>query len=311
VCSSDLIDLDAEQDVSMTDAVDSPKQTKKTKTGLKRKAASPAASGSMVCRLEDDLKKLRTEVDRRRVVDFMVFARHQEKLDQIDNERNQNKIILHGVRVENVFEAAKGPERDTLLRTAVTDILVGIVDMDAKEQNQPFTIKFIRHLNAHLERMKPPRQVLEVRLGSIEEADYFKKTFGALSKSWRANKATPPNFQGVGITGSVTKETRIRVEILKALAKVIKNNSRRQAFVLQHLTRPLLKVIEDGGSQEEKSRAFGFTEAISHVLAEYPGKLADQDLAEAYSKAGNKYGPEISHYFVVLKGRGYPINPQQ
>jgi len=130
-----------------------------------------------------------------------------------------------------------------------------------------------------------------------------------LSKSWRATRKTPNEFQGIGITGSITKETRIRIVILKALARIIKNNSTSDAFVLQHLTRPLLKVVSKERGNET-SRAFGYTEAISYTLAEFPDKVSDQDMAEAYSKAGNKYGPEISHYFVLLKGRGYPINPR-
>jgi len=77
--------------------------------------------------------------------------------------------------------------------------------------------------------------------------------------------------------------------------------------VIQHLPRPLLKVIDKSGPSET-SRTFGYTEAIAHLLAEHRGKLQDQDLAPAYSKAGNKYGPEITHYFVVLKGRDAPIN---
>jgi len=78
------------------------------------------------------------------------------------------------------------------------------------------------------------------------------------------------------------------------------------AFVIQHISKPLMKVTEkfDQGS---RSRSYNYTESIAFVHSRFPGKLSDQDLIAAYNKAGSKYGPEISHYFVVLKGRDYPL----
>jgi len=278
------------------------------KKGLKRKETG-SPSGSMVTQLVNDVKKIRQDIDERRILDYMVFARHQEELDQIENEKKLNCLILHGLEIPDIFKTEKGPARDTLIKAAVALALDGLAALQAKDGEPPqaYTVRFVRHLNAHLERMKPPRQVIEVRLGSPEEASFFKKSFGTLSKSWRATKRTPSEFSGMGVTGSVTKETRVRIEVLTAIAKCIKANSNKDAFVIQHLPRPLLKVIDRSGSAES-ARAFGYTEAIAYLLAEHRGKLQDQDLAAAYSKAGNKYGPEITHYFVVLKGRDARIN---
>jgi len=95
---------------------------------------------------------------------------------------------------------------------------------------------------------------------------------------------------------------------MQAIVKVIKANSRIDAYVIQHISRPLMRVTEtfDQGS---RSRSYNFTASIAFVRSRFPGKLCDQDLLAAYNRAGNKYGPEISHQFVVLKGKDYPFNP--
>jgi len=72
----------------------------------------------------------------------MVFARHQEKLDQIDNEKNMTKMILHGVSIPDIYKVQKGPARDTLIKAAVSSLLDGIVALQQNE-DEPFryTIK--------------------------------------------------------------------------------------------------------------------------------------------------------------------------
>jgi len=150
--------------------------------------------------------------------------------------------------------------------------------------------------------------MIEVRLGDQKQAATVRRLFGALSKSWRIAKRTPANFSGLSITNCITKETRVRIDIMQAIVKVIKANSRMDAYVVQHISRPLMRVSEKL-DQGIRSRSYNFTEAIAFVHTQFPGKLTDQDLLAAYNRAGNKYGPEISHHFVVLKGKDYPFKP--
>ena len=47
--------------------------------------------------------------------------------------------------------------------------------------------------------------------------------------------------------------------------------------------------------------SFGFAQSIAYMMKEMPdAKLSKQDLFDAYMIAGKRFGPEISHYFVLM-----------
>jgi len=99
---------------------------------------------------------------------------------------------------------------------------------------------------------------------------------------------------------SQTKDTRIRIEVLKAIAKNLNSNTNAEAdaFVIPHIPRPLLKVNIVRGTNDITSRVYGYTEAIEfHRSCGYT--LHDQELIEAYSIAGNM--KNLEHKFVILK----------
>jgi len=318
------IDETEDETVDVVDFYSTP-LTSVVRQGVKRKAlTSPETPG--IANLTKEVKKLRQDVDERRMLDYMVFARHQEELDQLKNDKNLHKIVMYGVEIPDLFKIKKGPARDQVIKARVLEIFKEIDlevsklsegtsmatddDDDVRVEDNAADVKiaFVRHLNGHLEAQNPSRQMIEVRLGDQKQAATVRRLFGKLSKSWRLAKRTPANFSGLSITNCITKETRVRIDIMQALAKVIKANSRMDAYVIQHISRPLMRVTEtfDQGS---RSRSYSFTEAIAFTHTNCPGKLKDQDLLAAYNRAGNKYGPEISHHFVVLKGKDYPFKP--
>jgi len=169
-------------------------------------------------------------------------------------------------------------------------------------------ITFIRHLYDHLEAQNPARQILEVRLRDQREANAVPNALVNSQKPGDWPRERRLSFAGLTITNCITKETRVRIDVMQAIVKVIKANSNMDAYVIQHISKPLMKVTEKF-DQGTRVRSYGFTEAIAFVQSRFPGKLADQDLIAAYNKAGSKYSPEISHYFVVLKGKDYPLKP--
>ena len=47
--------------------------------------------------------------------------------------------------------------------------------------------------------------------------------------------------------------------------------------------------------------SFGFAQSIAYMMKELPeAKLSKQDLFDAYTIAGKRFGPEIGHYFVLM-----------
>lgn len=159
-------------------------------------------------------------------------------------------------------------------------------------------VKFVVHLNS---RFKSAWRVIEARFESAAEAKLVRETFGKRMKDWRINKLIPDALKGLGVNMSHTKETRIRIEIMKALAKwVVENSSNTEAYVLQFLARPLLKMSikkEDGSMFV---RSFGFAEAVQFLVEEKNCVLRDHpDLDDAYKVAGSM--KDLEHRFILLK----------
>ena len=47
--------------------------------------------------------------------------------------------------------------------------------------------------------------------------------------------------------------------------------------------------------------SFGFAQSIAYMMKELPdAKLSKQDLFDAYTIAGKRFGPEIGHYFILM-----------
>ena len=98
---------------------------------------------------------------------------------------------------------------------------------------------------------------------------------------------------------TLTKSTRIRIAILKGLAKIVNDNTEPAvtAYCLEFQTQPMLKIVIEIGENKFTSRTYGFTEAIEHVSENF--RIMDRNLVEAYTLAGNM--KQLEQKFVVLK----------
>jgi len=156
-------------------------------------------------------------------------------------------------------------------------------------------IKFINHLNPQV---NSDRRVIEARFESKEIAAGIREAFGKKKKDMRLSGVVPDILNGVNVNLSLTRETRVRIEVLKALAKIVSSNTTRDvtAYVMQYSPRPLLKVVIKKG-ESNFARVYGYTEAIEYVKENWT--ISDQDLFEAYNKAGNM--KRLEQKFVILK----------
>lgn len=62
---------------------------------------------------------------------------------------------------------------------------------------------------------------------------------------------------GISLTGSVTKETRVRSDVVQSLAKPIRKEMSHDAYVILHISKPLMKVTErkvKKGAARERGR---------------------------------------------------------
>ena len=146
------------------------------------------------------------------------------------------------------------------------------------------------------------RQIFEVNMGSETEAKGLRKAYGAKIKEWRENNSFPEEVKGTSLGPSLTLATRVRISILKVYAKEIKSAiENTDSWVIQHIARPILKVQTTNNDGTTSIASFGFVQAVAYIKKELPhSNFKTQDLYEAYSIAGSRFGQEISHHFIVL-----------
>ncbi len=112
-------------------------------------------------------------------------------------------------------------------------------------------------------------------------------------------KAQDPDFANLYFSNSVTQATRVRIEILKAIAKRLTTET-ESAFVQTYTSRPVLRYISEESAESPASgtgRSYSFVDAVARF-----GELVfDADLASAYKRAGATFRGAMEQYFVILR----------
>ena len=132
--------------------------------------------------------------------------------------------------------------------------------------------------------------VCEIKFRDRESAQKIRREFGKQRKEGRIDS-------GVFIANCVTLGTRVRLEVLKAIARKCAAPNNADMFVQGFTSRPVLQVKpKNGGAQS----ALTFVDAISR----YGSKVKDADLVLAYERAGMSFVGQMRQNFVVLTDKG-------
>jgi hypothetical protein len=233
-----------------------------------------AETRNRLSKLEDDLMK-------RKLADNLMFARIREELDTAANKSKEDRIVMSGIvskqplpeetraRIERLKEIAKG----------VFEFL--IPRFDGK-------ISFVSQGKGQ-GRLLP---MLEVRFEKVESAAAIRKSFADKNK----NKMLTGDYEKLFISNSVSLATRVRIDILKVIAKKITNNE-DQAYVVGFISRPMLHLKKKTDRRDTKPyKTLTFVDAVESF-----GRLIyASDLESAYNRAGKAFAGQLQQNFVVL-----------
>jgi len=254
-----------------------------------------AGDTAAINELRNELRSFKRSIEHRLDQDLITLARHEEALDLTRNEKNLDRVLFSGVKIDKL--EGTPAEKIPVLKEAIGHILASFLDVPVNEAGVKIIpeIKFINHLNPQI---RTDRRVIEARFESKEIAAKIRESFGKKKKEMRLSNVVPDVLGGVNVNLSLTRETRVRIEVLKALARIVASNTTSDvsAYVMQYSPRPLLKVVIKKGDSNF-ARVYGYTEAIEYVKERWT--VSDQDLFEAYNKAGNM--KRLEQKFVILK----------
>jgi hypothetical protein len=219
-------------------------------------------SGPGMAMLESRISKLERDTEERKWNDNLLFSRTREELDMAANKAKEDRIVITGLTIKTPAPVDRELKKVWLRKLVIDTIKLVKPDFDGN-------LGFINQGKSNGREIP----MVEVRLNSVEAAVGVRKAYVEKRK------------EGEGLilgklymSNSVTLSTRVRIDILKAIAKKI-TNPKESAYVAAYSSRPILHVRSKNEKGEETmNQAYTFTDAIIR----YGQNLVKQDLKEAY-----------------------------
>jgi hypothetical protein len=133
---------------------------------------------------------------------------------------------------------------------------------------------------------------VEAKFETAASALLFRKAASTLAK------AQDPGFVNLYFSNSVTQATRVRIEILKAIAKKLTTET-ESAFVQSFISRPVMRYVSEDENLEVSGtgRSYSFVDAVLR----FGDLVQDADLTSAYKRAGGTFRGAMEQYFILLR----------
>ena len=210
-----------------------------------------------------------------------MFARIRDELDAISNSKKEDKIVVTGLT--NTVPMPQSIEgKRTWLREMVGGVFNNLMPGAADE------ILFV-DLGRKNSREIP---LVEVKMKSKEIA-------GKIRRQFAARRRAGGNFGKLFLANAVTLATRVRIDILRAMSRQCINDD-ETAYVNAYASRPVLTLKKKDASLRPLVLTF------ADAIVRFGKGLADENLQEAYRRAGNSFGGQLQQHFVVLKDEPAP-----
>jgi len=248
---------------------------------------NPSSSGNTSA-IEDRLTWLENSVRSQQdkgVSDNLMFARSREELDAMSNRAKEDRIVINGMSStvplpndsRQRIEALKSLAAATFEKI-IPDFQGKIVYLSQSEQQQ---------------QQQLAQQMIEVKLDKAEHAIAIRKAFA----DRRKKKELGPELDSLFMTNCVNLATRIRVDIMKALARKLTNNT-DLAYVAGFTSRPMMHIRAAGApsANTRPLKSYTFIDSVSR----FGRRLTCEDLETAYGRAGNSFNGQLMQNFVVL-----------
>ena len=228
--------------------------------------------------LKKEIDELKRRNDEQRWASNMAHARSREDHDFTSNQKKENKIVVTGLSGKSKVPDEK-VERLEWIKALVKNLA------NAASEGAGDTIIFVKQLTSNAEDLP----VAEITFDSVKTAMEVRQGFAQM-------KFDGVDFRKIFMANQVTLATRVRVEILMAIARQYATEE-EVMFVKQFTSRPVL-IIKGNGTTEEK--AFTFADAIS----KFGQNMEMDNLRFAYWKSGRAFEGQLEQTFVIMSEEG-------
>ena len=229
----------------------------------------------------DEMTALVSVLKTRFEADNLMFARIREEIDSTANRTREDRVVVTGITCKTPLP------RDNRLRIEKLKELAGEV-FEAIKPGFKGKILYASQ-GRNNDHMLP---MVEVKLDKVEFAAEIRKAFAERRKKEKLTGLLEKIF----ISNSINVGTRVRIEILKAIAKKM-TNEHEFAYVVSFISRPVIHFKLKNDTNLKPLKSYTFIDAVK----QFGDKLDKKDLNAAYAKAGKAFSGQLEQNFVVLK----------
>jgi hypothetical protein len=180
-----------------------------------------------IARMTEASSAFEAQVRLRRQRDNYVFARLKEDADFEVNRSREDRVVISGLPRFSSSSTTHQAKKDHYVA-----VVTGLVDKCCPDMDpKPRVVDVI--VNIRRDQLNPS---IEVRFDSTSGAFAFRKSAASFAKTLH------PDFNTLFISNSVTQATRVRIEIMKAIAKKLTTTT-EEAFVQGFSSRPMLRYL--------------------------------------------------------------------
>lgn len=234
------------------------------------------ALGDRVVAVEQDHRRLSDAFDLKTAIDAELACFRS-------NERNEDSFIISGLTPIRDGLSGRGWQEEA--KKEVSRVLRLFFNKDVK-------IVVVHNVSGR----SPGSEVtLSVRLASVDDARSIRSKFGSYFAGGK--DARPRGLQSIGIRNVLTKETRIRISIMKILGARYKTSNPGSSYQLIGFEpRPILKIIPPEGASDKRVKSYNFIEAVQKLRVSF----SDTEMSSLAKQIGSQFAGRLRSLFVVL-----------
>lgn len=208
--------------------------------------------------------------------DDQMFARHSEELDQIKNDRWADRVVIVN------YSASNYPQTITDRKSFLAEKFRPLIEEILGEK----VFDVYPRTGNHEGKIVPP---FEVRFPTVADCRKFKQ------EAYKKVKDSPDLYGDIGLHPKMTLASRVRVEILRAIAKKVVSPS-QSAYCPIYNPRPILHVGPLVDDKVERKETLTFVDAVLR----FRHLLSINDLFFAYKRVGVGFHNCLRQMFLVM-----------
>ena len=226
--------------------------------------------------LEQDHRRLSRVVDQKTAVDAEIADFHE-------NERMENFFMIAGLGA--IDSEIVGKEWQELALRSVQAVILILMGREMK----------IVVVHNATKRHKDAEVTYSVKMSDVRDSKAIRDKFGSFFLG-RDDKR-PDALKHINIKNRVTPETRIRIDILKLLAKRYRDsNPGARVQVISYDPRPSIKIVPAAGASDRRTKHFNYVEAVRKL----PSNFSSAEITPILRRVNPELHGRIASIFIVL-----------